>query len=139
MMRSKKTFSRKEGYSQIEKATTLLLDSHRKMSHMRRARVRSLINQPYQNLCSETNLENDNNEFLFGNNLSRSAQDVSAANKVTSQIVYTPQSKNFKPRGRGGQNFRGMSRAYRGFHNQGQKRQGHYHSNTEKHKYPKKD
>ena len=99
-------------YEKVSDITKLLIDSHKKMSQIRRNQVRPLINERYRGVCASSNLENDDNEWLFGQDLGRSADQVAKSSQITSKILDSqpkngqrgrgaPRGKFPPPRGRG--------------------------------------
>ena len=58
-------FGSKSCYSLLESATSLLLDRHRKLSMV----CRFLGELLFEVLCNETNIDYDNNKFVFWNNI----------------------------------------------------------------------
>ena len=85
-------------YEKVSDITKLLIDSHKRMSQIRRNQLRPLINERYRGVCASDNLTNDNNEWLFGSDIGRSADEVVKANQITSKILDSHPKNGYRGR-----------------------------------------
>ena len=137
-----KNMDRQDIYGKLADMARMLMDSHKKVSQLRREQLRPFLNKPYKGLCASNNLENDDNELLFGRDLGRSADEVAKANRMTQKLVEAP--KNGRQRGRGAYAPRGRGRyssqSRRGrFDPQAGQKRGHGSTTHSQSKFQKKD
>ena len=130
--------SRKECYAKLGDMAKMLMDAHKRVSQIRRNQMRPLLSGAYRGVCAYANIDNFDNEWLFGHNFGRTAEEVAKASRLTAKIVEQP-TKNWRQRGRGGSIPRGKSSH---FHSKGQWQKRKDQSQTSHHqhaKYPKKE
>ena len=132
--------TRSDMYDRMSDVTRLLMDAHKRVSQIRRNQLRSLLSGAYRGLCSSANLENDDNEWLFGHNLGRTAEDVAKAGRLTARMIDSS-AKNGRQRGRGAPAPRGrFNPHYRRGNNQfSQKRKDGNPTFHQQPKFPKKE
>ena len=132
--------SRRDSYARLSDVSKMLMAAHKRVSQIRRNQMSFLLSGPYKGLCASANIDNTDNEWLFGRDIGRSAEDVARASRLTAKLVDQP-AKNWRSRGRGGPGPRGKSSNFRGRGQFPQKRkdQSQFHHTPSQAKYPKKE
>jgi len=88
----------KQQFSQLSDAARLLMSAHKDMSQARRESLRPGLSRDFQILCNaQLNETLDSNEFLFGEDINKKAEEALKTKRLTSK--FTP-TKNLSWRGR---------------------------------------
>ena len=103
---------RKECYNKLGDVTRLMMDAHKRVSCLRRLQLRPFLNDAFRGVCSSSNIENSDNEWLFGHDLGRAAEDLAKSSRLTAKL--TDSAKNGRQRGRGAPTPRGRFSQHRG-------------------------
>ena len=92
-------------YEQLSDATRLLLASHKDISQHRRESLRPALNKDYRVICTaQQNARLTSNEYLFGEDLSKRADEALKAKRLANKLAGSNVAKNGNSRGRGYQN-----------------------------------
>ena len=117
---------RRNMYEQLSDTTRLLLASHKDISQHRRESLRPALNKDYRVICTaQQNARLTSNEFLFGEDLSKRADEALKAKRLANKIAGSNVAKNGNSRGRGYQNqtymqYQGKSSGFPQYQNQWQ-------------------
>ena len=75
-------------YEQLSDVTRLLLGSHKDISQHRRESVRPALNKDYRVICTtQQNAKLTSNEFLFGVDLSKRADEALKAKRLATNLL----------------------------------------------------
>ena len=79
---------RRKMYEQLSDATRLLLASHKDISQQRRESLRPALNKDYRVICTaQQNAKLTSNEFLFGEDLSKRADEALKAKRLANKLT----------------------------------------------------